>query len=163
ADADLLAAARRGRRWVLVGEPAPSETRDARRETRDGRAKRRPAPGFARLWDLLHCDPWGREGERGVCRLRPVPPAARGRPGRAASRRWSSAGPRAGTGSGPRRGAAGTPAGTGRAGPSAWRRRTAWRPGWPRSSANCSEYFSPLPRGTRLRVARERGEPSNSS
>jgi hypothetical protein len=28
---------------------------------------------------MLHCDPWGREGERVVCRLRPVPPDGRGR------------------------------------------------------------------------------------
>jgi hypothetical protein len=91
ADGDLLAAARRARRWVLLGEPQSAETRDTRHETRDTSKNKRhhhqgpvsrvssSVSGFNRLWQLLHCDPWGREGGRVVCRLRPVPPDRRGR------------------------------------------------------------------------------------
>jgi hypothetical protein len=75
-DGDLMAAARRARRWVLIGEPAAPErngTNGSARSRSQGRG------GFTRLWQLLHCDPWGREGQRVVCRLRRVPPDRRGR------------------------------------------------------------------------------------
>jgi hypothetical protein len=77
ADGDLLAAARRARRWVLLGEPQLGETRDTSKTKRNHRQG--PVSGFTRLWRLIHCDPWGREGGRVVCRLRPVPPDRRGR------------------------------------------------------------------------------------
>jgi hypothetical protein len=85
ADGDLLAAARRARRWVLVGEPQPPSRRSSEPERQRGHlAGARPRTervvgGFARLWDLLHYDPWAREGERVVCRLRLVPAADRSR------------------------------------------------------------------------------------
>ena len=62
-DADLVAAARLARRWVLIGEPAAPN----------------PGAGFVRLWQHLHCDPWAREDERVVYHLRPVPPGRRAR------------------------------------------------------------------------------------
>jgi hypothetical protein len=81
-DGNLLSASRRARRWVLIGEPtAPENNRNgsgrAPRSAISSRASGRG--GFDRLWSLLHCDPWGREGERVVCRLRPVSAADRGR------------------------------------------------------------------------------------
>jgi hypothetical protein len=86
-DGDLLTTARRARRWVLIGEPAAIETRDTNKSRRQSGRYRpssesrasSPASGFTRLWQLLHCDPWGKEGQRVVCRLRPVPPDRRGR------------------------------------------------------------------------------------
>ncbi len=69
-DGDLLAAARWARRWVLIGEPAMPEDSGTNGFTRTYRPG---SDGFARLWNLLHCDPWCREGSHVVCRLRPVP------------------------------------------------------------------------------------------
>jgi hypothetical protein len=87
ADADLLAAARRARRWVLVGEPEATNGRQSEPERQRGNftkplagARARTAIGsFPRLWNLLHYDLWAREGERLICRLRFVPAAARGK------------------------------------------------------------------------------------
>ncbi len=95
-ESEFLAAARRARRWVLIGEPTDDEppARDSGRSTRPGsprlRRLRDPArprssrpstlrPGFfERLWRLLHTDPtclpyaWFHRDGRLVCRLRPV-------------------------------------------------------------------------------------------
>ena len=57
AEEDLLHAAGRANRAVLIGEPGPG--------------------CFARLWTRLHCEPWARDAERIVCRLRSVPPDGR--------------------------------------------------------------------------------------
>jgi hypothetical protein len=91
-EADLLRAARRARRWVLVGEPswlgesAPREAAGLR-----SRSRPRAAPAalqascFQRLWAHLHCDPsrlpyvWARENNRLCCRLYPVPLEQRNR------------------------------------------------------------------------------------
>jgi hypothetical protein len=84
-EAELLRAAGRARRWVLVGAPAP-ELAPPLREPAPPRGRPRalrPAPAlqpgcFHRLWSHLHCDPsrlpfvWAREGERLCCRLHPV-------------------------------------------------------------------------------------------
>lgn len=78
---DLEAAAKRARRWAFVGEPMAE--RDVAQLDGPPRGDRRPAPrsatrgAFQRLWQFLHCDPWQREGDRVVCRLRPVPAALR--------------------------------------------------------------------------------------
>ena len=92
-ESEFLSAARRARRWVLVGEPAAvSEgvTRGGEQVSANANARggRRPAvaravrppplrPGFfQRLWQQLHCDPgclpyrWIREEGRLCCRLR---------------------------------------------------------------------------------------------
>jgi hypothetical protein len=90
-EAELLQAARRARRWVLVGEAAGEcEPAAPVRPAAPGRARPRPpaalAPGcFQRLWGHLHCDPsrlpyaWARESDRLCCRLHPVPPDQRHR------------------------------------------------------------------------------------
>jgi hypothetical protein len=75
-ESDLLRAARRARRWVLLGEPAQASP---------GRAPAAPgrAVVFHRLWQHLHCDPshlpytWQREQGGLCCRLRPVAPEQR--------------------------------------------------------------------------------------
>jgi hypothetical protein len=86
-ESEFLQAARRARRWVLVGEPVPApeagerEPRAADRGPRQGRRPPpRPAlrtpPVFGRLWANLHLDPrrlpyrWRHEGGRLCCRLR---------------------------------------------------------------------------------------------
>jgi hypothetical protein len=76
-EAEFLAAARRARRWVLVGQPtlaAPAGAAPAK--------PARPAvlkPGlFQRLWQNLHCDPrrlpyaWVQEPTGLCCQLRPL-------------------------------------------------------------------------------------------
>jgi hypothetical protein len=91
-EAELLSAARRARRWVLVGEPARA---GKAREDEGTAAKAPPTPAparnlslsrshaFERLWRHLHCDPyrlpyaWTREAGRLCCRLRAVSPAQR--------------------------------------------------------------------------------------
>jgi hypothetical protein len=75
-EAEFLAAARRARRWVLVGQPAAGEAEAAKAV--------RPAslrPGlFQRLWQQLHCDPrrlpyaWVQEQAGLCCQLRPLTP-----------------------------------------------------------------------------------------
>jgi hypothetical protein len=82
-ESEFLHAARRARRWVLVGEPA-SAPDAAPQPARRPRQARPPAPAalrpgfFQRLWDALHDDPrrlgrpWFRRDGRLVCRLRPV-------------------------------------------------------------------------------------------
>ncbi|MFO0808687.1 MAG: AAA domain-containing protein [Gemmataceae bacterium] len=77
---DLDAATKRARRWALVGEPmAEAEALRLDRPPRgDRRVVKSPTRGaFQRLWQMLHCDPWQREGDRLICCLRPVPPAQR--------------------------------------------------------------------------------------
>jgi len=97
-EGEFLAAARRARRWVLIGEPTPEPvggTEDSatsatsrghasgevHAQVRSHGARRSgnwaaPAtlrPGFfQRLWRHLHWDAWVRDGGRLVCRLRPV-------------------------------------------------------------------------------------------
>jgi hypothetical protein len=92
-ESEFLHAARRARRWVLVGEPSEATARPAEADHagRAGRGPRPRGPGpvrsrgpaqsdfFARLWQHLHADVWVREGDRLCCRLRPVPPDQRGR------------------------------------------------------------------------------------
>ena len=86
-ESELLGAARRARRWVLVGEPAlpaaanPTPGTAAAQGRGHGRSNR-PAslrPGFfQRLWQQLHPTParlpfaWVRAEGRLCCRLRPV-------------------------------------------------------------------------------------------
>jgi hypothetical protein len=84
-ESEFVHAARRARRWVLVGEPvADAEASDAL-PCRAAPAKPlRPAalrPGFfQRLWHHLHADPrrlpfaWTKREGRLVCHLRAVPP-----------------------------------------------------------------------------------------
>jgi hypothetical protein len=78
-EADLLAAARRARRWVLLGEP-PVDL-PAVPSSRPAPARAKPAlprPVFERLWNALHADPrrlpvrWRLAGEQLVCSLRPL-------------------------------------------------------------------------------------------
>jgi len=93
-DSEFLAAARRARRWVLVGEPEIAEPRsngaaETRRPGDDGRSRiSRPRVASSprvlpRLWDKLHCDPrqlpyaWFHEGDRLGCRLRTLAPEQR--------------------------------------------------------------------------------------
>lgn len=81
-ESEFLQSARRARRWVLLGEPAPEETV---RETTKGSGVRTrsgvldpQALFFHRLWQHLHCDPrrlpysWVHEQDRLCCRLRSV-------------------------------------------------------------------------------------------
>ncbi len=74
-EAELLAVARRARRWVLVGEP---ETGDWKPRAKSAASSLQP-PVFQCLWQHLHSDPrslpyaWLLENERLLCRLRPVP------------------------------------------------------------------------------------------
>lgn len=82
-ESEFLHAARRARRWVLVGEPtpvpdaAPQPARRPRQARPSSPAALRPG-FFQRLWDALHDDPrrlgrpWFRRDGRLVCRLRPV-------------------------------------------------------------------------------------------
>ena len=56
-DDELRTAAGRGRRAVLIGEAGEG--------------------AFGRLWTLLHCEPWRRDGGRLIGRLRPLPPGGR--------------------------------------------------------------------------------------
>jgi hypothetical protein len=87
-ESEFLAAARRARRWVLIGEPSDDESAQTAPSSptrgRDGRGgpsrPGRPStmrPGFfQRLWRLLHADPgrlpyaWFHRDGRLVCRLR---------------------------------------------------------------------------------------------
>ncbi len=87
-ESEATAAARRARRWLLVGEPPLSEgMRDEGRGMREGHKAFRPHPSslvphpfFHRLWQQLHAEPrrlpyaWTRRGERLVCSLRPIAP-----------------------------------------------------------------------------------------
>jgi hypothetical protein len=101
-ESDFLRAARRARRWVLIGEPA-WEDREIRGENREaktdpsrggpppvrGSAPSRSSPldsrssCFHRLWRHLHCDPrclpyvWVQENDRLCCRLQVVTPEQR--------------------------------------------------------------------------------------
>ena len=75
-ESEFLSAARRARRWVLVGEPT-DDASAPRQATRPSALR----PGFfQRLWRLLHADPralpyaWIDRGGRLVCRLRPAAP-----------------------------------------------------------------------------------------
>jgi hypothetical protein len=75
-ESDLLPAAQKARRWVLLGEP--SSIAVAPRPTRGQSRRSRPKPDFfAKLWELLHWEAWSRENERLVYRLHPVPADAR--------------------------------------------------------------------------------------
>jgi hypothetical protein len=85
-DSELLNAARRARRWILIGEPAQASIPVS--ESAGDRSPRRKLPAggtraFERLWHLLHCDPrrlpydWTHEDSRLSCRLRSVAPEQR--------------------------------------------------------------------------------------
>ncbi len=85
-ESEFLAAARRARRWVLIGEPTDDDParRDPSRDRKGAGTKTAPLrsrlgsrPGFfQRLWRLLHADPaclpyaWFQRDGRLVCRLR---------------------------------------------------------------------------------------------
>jgi len=88
-ESEFLNVARRARRWVLVGEPAPSPEnpeRPARPTERASAPSRRGMAAsavraplfFERLWRQLHCDPrrlpyrWRHEDTRLACQLRPL-------------------------------------------------------------------------------------------
>jgi hypothetical protein len=83
-ESEFLAAARRARRWVLVGEPdvecGAATAERGRPQPRRGapRPAVRAVPFFERVWQQLHCDPrrlpyrWRREDGRLACRLRPL-------------------------------------------------------------------------------------------
>jgi hypothetical protein len=82
-ESEFLTAARRARRWVLVGEPsaessAPQRPAAGARRPGAPRPALRATPFFERLWRHLHCDPrrlpyrWQREEGRLTCRLRPL-------------------------------------------------------------------------------------------
>jgi hypothetical protein len=77
-ESEFAAAARRARRWVLVGEPqADAEPATLRRTARTAVLR---TSFFQRLWQNLHADPrrlpfaWLQRDGRLVCRLRPVTP-----------------------------------------------------------------------------------------
>lgn len=77
-ESEFAAAARRARRWVLVGEPQPdTEATVSRRIVRTAVLR---TGFFQRLWQNLHADPrrlpfaWMQRDGRLVCRLRPVAP-----------------------------------------------------------------------------------------
>lgn len=93
AEPELMQAAQRARRWILLGEPAGhAESPPAPRphspmapEAKGASSAPRsrtvvsPRPGvFQRLWQHVHCDPrqlpyaWIHEANRLCCRLRPV-------------------------------------------------------------------------------------------
>jgi hypothetical protein len=78
-EAELLAAARHGQRWVLVGEPTALADAAPRIASRSIQPRKAPAAPefFARLWELLDCQIWAREGDRLCCRLYPVSQAKR--------------------------------------------------------------------------------------
>lgn len=87
-EAEFLAAARRARRWALIGEPTPEPVNPTGRDAppSGGRFSGPLRPGgpasgtpatlragfFQQLWRHLHWDAWVRDGGRLVCRLRPV-------------------------------------------------------------------------------------------
>lgn len=88
-EAEFLTAARRCRRWVLVGgleaavAPTAAVNGPRRPDARKPKAALRPSI-FHRLWQHLHCDPrrlpyaWAQEPDgRLCCRLRPVMPEQR--------------------------------------------------------------------------------------
>jgi hypothetical protein len=97
-ESEFLNVARRARRWVLVGEPAPDECgtpgAEGQGHARAGgrvqpvggprAAPRAPRSAFFhRLWQHLHCDPrrlpcaWVHEKNGLCCRLRPLAPEQR--------------------------------------------------------------------------------------
>jgi hypothetical protein len=77
-EAELQAAARHCRRWVLMGTAALGRE-EAHAKHADRPATVRPGP-FQRLWRHLHADPrslpytWVRTEDQLICSLRPVPP-----------------------------------------------------------------------------------------
>jgi hypothetical protein len=78
-ESEFLTAARRARRWVLVGEPSDCAERGPSSARRGALSSAfRAPPFFERLWRHLHCDPrqlpyrWRREDGRLACRLRPL-------------------------------------------------------------------------------------------
>ena len=85
-ESEFLNAARRARRWVLVGEPAPhSDSPERAVERSRAPARRGAVPAavrtplfFEELWRRLHSDPrrlpyrWRREETRLACQLRPL-------------------------------------------------------------------------------------------
>jgi hypothetical protein len=89
AESEFAAAARRARRWVLLGRPQDDAERQVQRagSVSDGKVSAAHASGsypraarhfFHRLWHNLHADPhclpfaWMRRESRLVCRLRPL-------------------------------------------------------------------------------------------
>ncbi len=80
---ELMQAGRRGKRWILFGEPplpVPPPSRSYRNGTRPLSARRARSPDFfARLWERLYQRTWQRDSERLFCRLHQVPAADRER------------------------------------------------------------------------------------
>jgi len=62
---EILAAARRARRWILIGKPPAPVSGGVRAEL------------FSRLWDRLNHDVWSQTDGRACCRMLPVSPADR--------------------------------------------------------------------------------------
>ena len=75
-ESDLLPAAKKAQRWVLVGEPG----QPARLSNGPDACKTKTAPDyFARLWERLHHETWTRDGDRICCHLNPTATADRRR------------------------------------------------------------------------------------
>jgi hypothetical protein len=78
-EAELLQAAHRARRWVLIGFEERAEKSSAASAARPMALAPRSCSAFARLWQHLHTAPrllpirWTRTEGRLCCRLRPVP------------------------------------------------------------------------------------------
>jgi hypothetical protein len=80
-EAELIALARRARRWALVGDVAAEMVVPPPPARRNGPARAQPVqarPAFQRLWCQLHCDPrrltsrWRVVGGRLIGGLRPI-------------------------------------------------------------------------------------------
>ncbi|HWG43651.1 MAG TPA: AAA domain-containing protein [Gemmataceae bacterium] len=78
-ESEFATAARRARRWVLVGEPQTDAEHPSSAPRKAARAAV-PQPGFfQRLWQNLHAEPhrlpfvWMQREDRLVCRLRSIP------------------------------------------------------------------------------------------
>lgn len=71
-EANLLAAAARADRWVLLGQPAQPTGPQAN-------GCHAPETPFHALWQRLYVEPWGPENSRFLARLRHVPSCERGR------------------------------------------------------------------------------------
>ena len=80
---EIAQAARRAKRWILIGEPPlPVLSRTSHRRAARPPAARRAKPAtdfFARLWNGLYQEIWHRDADRLRCRLHRVPAAERDR------------------------------------------------------------------------------------
>jgi hypothetical protein len=77
-ESEFAAAARRARRWVMIGEPR-CDAEVATTSAKPSRAALLRPGFFERLWQSLHADPhrlpcvWKQRDGRLLCRLRPLP------------------------------------------------------------------------------------------